>query len=108
MSLSENAEFEAFWKALNHENLTEAEYLDRILGPKYLSMRLVIPLTLAYVTIFVTGIVGNVITCTVIIKNTNMHTSTNYYLFSLAVSDLILLLLGELFASNQDIQFFPF
>lgn len=86
--------FEAFWKALSNENLTEAEYLDRILGPRYLPPKLVIPLTLAYVTIYVTGVVGNVITCTVIVKNAAMHTSTNYYLFSLAISDLILLNLG--------------
>ncbi|XP_043283786.1 neuropeptides capa receptor-like [Venturia canescens] len=94
MSVSDREAFEAFWRSLSHENLTEAEYLDRILGPKYLPMRLVLPLTLVYVTIFITGIIGNVITCTVIIKNTTMHTTTNYYLFSLAISDLTLLILG--------------
>ena len=94
MTSVDNDDFEAFWVALKHENLTESQYLDRILGPRYLPMRLVIPLTLAYVTIFVTGVVGNVITCTVIVKNTTMHTPTNYYLFNLAISDLILLTLG--------------
>lgn len=94
---SEELDFEDFWDSLKNENLTEVEYLGRILGPKQLPLRIVIPLTLAYVTIFVSGIVGNVVTCTVIIKNTAMHTATNYYLFSLAISDLILLILGKLF-----------
>lgn len=93
---SEEVEFERFWDSLKNENLTEANYLTRILGPKQLPLRIIIPLTLAYVTIFLSGVIGNIITCTVIIKNSSMHTATNYYLFSLAISDLILLILGEL------------
>lgn len=84
-----------FWKDLDLKNLTEDEYLATVLGPKYLPLKMVIPLTIAYVTIFVTGIFGNVTTCIVIIRNPSMHTATNYYLFSLAISDLILLVLGE-------------
>lgn len=76
-------------------NLTEAEYLDKILGPKHLPMKLVIPLTIVYVTVFVSGIFGNFVTCTVIVRNASMQTATNYYLFSLAISDLTLLILGE-------------
>ncbi|XP_011312983.1 neuropeptides capa receptor [Fopius arisanus] len=87
-------EYEEFWDSLNNENLTEEEYLSRILGPKHLPPKLVIPLTLAYVTIFVSGVVGNIATCVVIIKNSTMRSATNYYLFSLAISDLILLSLG--------------
>ncbi|XP_060817022.1 neuropeptides capa receptor-like [Bombus pascuorum] len=83
-----------FWKDLDLKNLTEDEYLATVLGPKYLPLKMVIPLTIAYVTIFVTGIFGNVTTCIVIIRNPSMHTATNYYLFSLAISDLILLVLG--------------
>lgn len=84
-----------FWRDWDLSNLTEAEYLSRVLGTKYLSLRLVIPLTIAYVGIFITGIFGNVATCTVIIRNSAMQTATNYYLFSLAISDLTLLILGE-------------
>ena len=84
-----------FWKDWDLENLTEAEYLAKVLGPKYLPLKMVIPLTIAYVTIFVTGIFGNVTTCIVIIRNPSMQTATNYYLFSLAISDLTLLMLGE-------------
>ncbi len=53
-------------------------------------------MTVVYVIMFLTGVAGNVAVCVVIIKNRSMHTATNYYLFSLAVSDLVILLLGEL------------
>lgn len=51
--------------------------------------------TILYVGVFIGGIVGNVIVCVVIIRHSSMHTATNYYLFSLAVSDLIYLMFGE-------------
>ena len=54
----------------------------------------VIPITLIYAVIFVTGFVGNISTCIVISRNKSMHTATNYYLFSLAVSDFMLLISG--------------
>ena len=41
-----------------------------------------------------TGTIGNLCTCIVIARKRYMHTATNFYLFSLAVSDLLLLLLG--------------
>ncbi|EJY57320.1 AAEL017335-PA, partial [Aedes aegypti] len=50
--------------------------------------------TILFTGILITGVVGNLIVCLVIIRHPQMHTATNYYLFSLAVSDLILLLLG--------------
>ncbi|KAK4882871.1 hypothetical protein RN001_006190 [Aquatica leii] len=40
------------------------------------------------------GLLGNLCTCIVIARNKCMHTTTNYYLFSLAVSDLLLLISG--------------
>ncbi|XP_029660825.1 neuropeptides capa receptor-like [Formica exsecta] len=83
-----------FWRDWDLDNLTEIEYLNKVLGPRYLPQRLVIPLTIAYLLIFVSGVFGNVATCTVIVRNASMQTATNYYLFSLAISDLILLVLG--------------
>lgn len=76
-------------------NETLEMYLLRTRGPKRLSMQIVIPITIVYVFIFVTGVIGNIAVCVVIVRNNFMHTATNYYLFSLAVSDLTLLLLGE-------------
>ncbi|KFB34910.1 hypothetical protein ZHAS_00000594 [Anopheles sinensis] len=55
---------------------------------------IVVPITVIYSTILVVGVLGNVITCVVISRNKSMHTATNYYLFSLAVSDLLLLVTG--------------
>jgi len=42
-----------------------------------------------------TGVLGNVTTCVVIARNSYMHTATNYYLFSLAISDTLSLILGK-------------
>ena len=78
-------------------NISLEQYLLRTLGPKHLALTTVIPLTVIYIFIFVTGIFGNISVCVVIIKNPSLHTATNYYLFSLAVSDLTLLTLGEFF-----------
>ncbi|KAH8035189.1 hypothetical protein HPB51_004430 [Rhipicephalus microplus] len=64
------------------------------LGPKRDPLTTVIPMTLIYSVLLVSGVVGNVCTCIVIARNRYMHTATNYYLFSLAVSDLLLLVLG--------------
>ncbi|XKL61231.1 hypothetical protein PGB90_008288 [Kerria lacca] len=77
----------------NYENLTVEEYLLSVRGPRRLPLNVVLPITIVYVMIFVTGVVGNVAVCVVIIRNVSLHTATNYYLFSLAVSDLTLLLL---------------
>ncbi|XP_049800182.1 pyrokinin-1 receptor-like [Schistocerca nitens] len=54
----------------------------------------VVPMTVLYAIIFFTGVLGNMTTCIVIYRNKHMHTTTNYYLFSLAVSDLLLLVSG--------------
>jgi len=76
-------------------NETVEGYLLRTRGPKHLSLNIVLPITVIYVFIFVTGVIGNIAVCLVIVRNNFMHTATNYYLFSLAVSDLTLLLLGK-------------
>ncbi|UJR24592.1 hypothetical protein I4U23_005967 [Adineta vaga] len=47
-----------------------------------------------YSFIFATGLTGNLCTCVTIWKSRDMHTPTNFYLFSLAVSDLLLISLG--------------
>lgn len=63
-------------------------------GPKRDPLYVVIPITFIYVLIFITGVIGNISTCIVISKNKSLKTATNYYLFSLAVSDFLLLLSG--------------
>ncbi|XP_046423329.1 neuropeptide CCHamide-2 receptor-like [Neodiprion fabricii] len=75
-------------------NISENLYLAITRGQQYCDLDFAIPMTLTYVTIFITGVFGNVMTCLVVIRNPTMQTATNYYLFSLAISDLTLLLLG--------------
>ncbi len=50
---------------------------------------------LIYGVILLVGLIGNLCTCVVIVHNKSMHNSTNYYLFSLAISDLLMLVLGR-------------
>jgi len=69
-------------------------YLEHALGPPRQHLGLVIPVTVVYVIIFVTGVVGNVSTFVVITRNKYMQTATNYYLCNLVLSDMLQLLLG--------------
>lgn len=48
--------------------------------------------TVIYSIIFILGYVGNIITCIVISRNKSMHTATNFYLYNLAISDMLLLI----------------
>ena len=62
-------------------NLTDEQYLAMVLGPQRIGWSILIPITFFYVIIFISGIIGNVAVCLVIVKNKSMHTATNYYLF---------------------------
>lgn len=98
-STTNNSDFEnsPYTLATDNNLLPDEEYdfdLAKVFGPKRDSLKIVIPVTIIYVLIFITGVIGNIITCIVIKKNRSMHTATNYYLFSLAISDFLLLLSG--------------
>lgn len=73
---------------------SSVENLTQFYGPRRDPLYVVIPISAIYLIIFITGVVGNISTCIVISKNKSMHTATNYYLFSLAISDFLLLLSG--------------
>nr|XP_040040910.1 neuromedin-U receptor 1 [Gasterosteus aculeatus aculeatus]XP_040040911.1 neuromedin-U receptor 1 [Gasterosteus aculeatus aculeatus] len=92
--------------ALEDACLTEEEYLERCLGPRRSPVFL--PVCVVYLLIFLVGVVGNVLTCTVITRNKVMWTPTNYYLFSLGVSDLLVLLLGMPLELYELWQNYPF
>uniref|UniRef100_A0A672YR16 Neuromedin U receptor 1a n=1 Tax=Sphaeramia orbicularis TaxID=375764 RepID=A0A672YR16_9TELE len=85
-----------------HTLLHEHKYL----GPPRSSVFL--PVCLIYLTVFMVGVFGNILTCTVIVRNKVMWTPTNYYLFSLAVSDLLVLLLGMPLELYELWQNYPF
>ncbi|CAK1601119.1 unnamed protein product [Parnassius mnemosyne] len=65
-----------------------------VFGPQRDSLYIVLPITIIYALIFITGLIGNIFTCIVIVRNKSLQTATNYYLFSLAISDLLLLISG--------------
>ena len=78
---------------MNISNATSEDVLaqiELIWGKQRETLYKVVPFTIIYVAIFVVGVVGNVCTCIVISRNRYMHTTTNYYLFNLAVSDFLL------------------
>ncbi|XP_051930563.1 neuromedin-U receptor 1 [Hippocampus zosterae] len=87
-------------------NLTLEEFLEKYMGPRRSPMLL--PIFINYLIIFLVGVFGNVLTCTVIARNKVMWTPTNYYLFSLSVSDLLVLLLGMPLELYELWQNYPF
>ncbi|KAK5981644.1 hypothetical protein GCK32_019456, partial [Trichostrongylus colubriformis] len=71
-----------------------SSYVLAVMGNRCQSKAIVIPTVITYSLIFIIGTVGNICTCIVIVRNKSMHTHTNFYLFSLALSDLLVLFLG--------------
>lgn len=69
--------------------------LQGIMGAKRKDIYTVMTITVVYCVIFFTGIIGNICTCVVIARNAYMRSVTNYYLFSLAVSDVLTLIVGK-------------
>ncbi|XP_069567362.1 neuromedin-U receptor 2 [Brachyistius frenatus] len=74
-----------------NDQFTEVNLFE-ILGPKRSPFFL--PVTTVYLLIFLTGLSGNLLTCAVVAKHKKMRNPTNFYLVSLAVSDLLVLLFG--------------
>ena len=58
----------------------------------YYSIPLLTAITVACTLLFLVGVVGNVMTILVVSKYRDMHTTTNLYLCSMAVSDLLIFL----------------
>uniref|UniRef100_A0A1I8H1H4 G_PROTEIN_RECEP_F1_2 domain-containing protein n=1 Tax=Macrostomum lignano TaxID=282301 RepID=A0A1I8H1H4_9PLAT len=67
----------------------------RTLGQRQTSLQFKVPFGVIYSLILMLGVSGNLCTCVVIARTKCLHTVTNLYLFSLAVSDLSLLLTGS-------------
>ncbi|XP_006866863.1 PREDICTED: neuromedin-U receptor 1 [Chrysochloris asiatica] len=82
------------WEFFELEDLTLPDEVLRVkyLGPQ--QTKLFVPICAMYLLIFMVGTVGNGLTCVVILCHKTMCTPTNYYLLSLAVSDLLVLLIG--------------
>lgn len=90
--------------------LTNSQYTEvnlvEILGPKQSPFFL--PVTSIYLFIFLVGLTGNLLTCTVIARHKKMRNPTNLYLLSLALSDLLVLLFGMPLEIYELWQNYPF
>nr|BAU94245.1 neuromedin U receptor 2 [Takifugu rubripes] len=86
--------------------LSEEAYLTRYRGPP--TSPVFVPVCVTYLSIFLVGVLGNSLTCAVIVHYRVMQTPTNYYLLSLAVSDLLVLLLGMPLELYEMWQNYPF
>uniref|UniRef100_A0A915ENH1 G-protein coupled receptors family 1 profile domain-containing protein n=1 Tax=Ditylenchus dipsaci TaxID=166011 RepID=A0A915ENH1_9BILA len=89
--------------SLNLQDCSPLKYVDpnltqfviAHLGERCVSPTIFAPTVIIYGLILLLGISGNICTCIVIVRNKSMHqTATNYYLFSLAISDILMLVLG--------------
>ncbi|GFS18052.1 neuropeptide capa receptor [Elysia marginata] len=86
--------------SFNNTTDIDALLVDK-LGPRRKDMVSAVLLTIVYSVIFLSGVIGNVCTCLVIARTHSMQTTTNYYLFSLAVSDLLLILIGRSYVGEM-------
>ncbi|TMS35940.1 hypothetical protein L596_003225 [Steinernema carpocapsae] len=86
-------------------------YVYSILGERCAPKSAAIPSVAMYSLLLLLGVFGNLCTIVVIIKNKSMHTLTNFYLMSLATSDVLMLLLGlpmELYDAINVVYPYPF
>ena len=80
--------------AINNTGIDE--FLLAALGPQQMDNRaLLLLVTIFYAVVFVTGVVGNLSVCLVIPRSKSLHSAMNYYLVSLAIADLTIILLGR-------------
>ncbi|KAE9418412.1 hypothetical protein Angca_009595, partial [Angiostrongylus cantonensis] len=79
---------------LGYDTKNVSSYVLGVMGNPCQTKMIVVPTVISYSVIFIVGTIGNVCTCVVIIRTRSMHTHTNFYLFSLALSDLVVLIFG--------------
>ena len=87
---------------MNHSALagnqsSVAEYIEQTLGPQQaLQLTFLIPLTLTYILILISGLLGNAVTILIICRFRYMQTITNLYLCNLAITDILSLTFSKL------------
>ena len=81
--------------SLNNMTSDEKSLIEQYLGSRYMDLWTLAVLNTIYIALFISGLFGNTCTCIVIARNRYMHTATNCYLFSLAISDVLILILGK-------------
>ena len=83
------------------------EFVKLYLGERRINYVTVCLLTFIYVTIFLSGLIGNMFTVIVILKNVYMRSVTNYYLLSLSTADLLTIVFGKFVVCNHPFKTFP-
>ena len=74
------------------------DYLLRRHGPKHMEKSVAVGMTIFYGSLFLLGVPGNFLTCLIIFMNSYMRAAPNYYLFNLAVADILTLSIGKLYS----------
>lgn len=82
------------WSSLSEEE--KERYLLNVHGPAQLETNWAVGMTTFYSFLFLLGVPGNFLTCLIIFMNSYMWASPNYFLFNLAVTDIITLVIGKL------------
>ena len=82
-------------ESLNNGTMTVSEFLLNALGPQQMPLQWLVPVTIFYALVFITGLVGNIAVCIVIVRNKNLHSAMKFYLISLAIADLSIIILGR-------------
>ena len=60
-------------------------------------------MTIFYGIVFITGLLGNMSVIVVIIKSSGLHCAMNYYLVSLALADILIIILGNLDFTQENL-----
>ena len=61
-------------------------------------------ITIFYVIVFISGLLGNMSVIVVIIKSKGLHCAMNFYLLSLALADILIILLGAVTSEKLFLQ----
>ena len=81
-----------------HMVTTKDDYLLKRHGPKHMEKSVAVGMTIFYGSLFLLGVPGNFLTCLIIFMNSYMRAAPNYYLFNLAVADILTLSIGKLYS----------
>ena len=83
------------WDFLSKEE--QSKLLQDNLGPDVHSFKKSLIVTIIYGILGVIGVTGNFLTCVIILFNSYMRVPANFFLFSLAIADMITLIGGTVF-----------
>ena len=61
-------------------------------------------MTIFYVMVFLSGLFGNLSVIMVIVKSKGLHCAMNFYLLSLALADILIILLGAVTSEKLFLQ----